>query len=108
MLMRDGHCLRDHALDACRLRGSDKLNRFSANSLLALVEMVDADLAVTYLLEMAVVSNLLKNTRVRVKYLGRQNYREIGLAWHKGSDRSDEFRLLGDFIRVQRRRTPRK
>jgi LysR family hydrogen peroxide-inducible transcriptional activator len=98
MLMEDGHCLREHALDACKLRGSDKLSRFNASSLLALVEMVQADLAVSYLPELAAKSNLLKNTKVRVKYLGKQNYREIGL----GSARKDEFRLLGEFIREQR------
>ena len=99
MLMEDGHCLREHALDACKLRGSDKLNRFSASSLLSLVEMINADLAVSYLPEMAVRSNLLRNTRIKVKRLSNSNYREIGLTWHKGSARKDEFRLLGKFIR---------
>ena len=46
MLLEDGHCMRDHALDACKLRGTDKLNAFSASSLLSLVAMVDADMAV--------------------------------------------------------------
>ncbi len=101
MLMADGHCLREHALDACKLRGSDKLNRFSASSLLSLVEMIDADLAVSYLPEMAVRSNLLKNTRIKVQSLPKNNYRDIGLVWHKGSARAEEFRLLGEFIRKQ-------
>lgn len=108
MLMEDGHCLREHALDACQLRDSDKLNRFSATSLLSLVEMVDADLAISYLPDMAVPSGLLKNTRVRVLPLGKKNYREIGLAWHKGSARTDEFRLLGTFIKKQRSVKARK
>ncbi len=34
LLLEDGHCLRDHALSACRLRRPDKLNRFAASSLL--------------------------------------------------------------------------
>lgn len=101
MLMEDGHCLREHALDACQLRDSEKLNRFAATSLLSLVEMIDADLAVSYLPEMAVQSGLLKNTRVRAVPLGKNNYREIGLAWHKGSARKDEFRMLGKFIKAQ-------
>jgi LysR family hydrogen peroxide-inducible transcriptional activator len=100
MLMEDGHCLRDHALDACKLRGTEKLNRFSASSLLSLVEMIDADLAISYLPEMAAHSTLLRNTKVRLKPLGPRNYRTIGLTWHKGSARADEFRLLGDFIRA--------
>ena len=102
MLMEDGHCLRDHALDACKLRNTDKLNRFSASSLLSLVEMIDADLAISYLPEMAANSTLLKGTRIKLLELGKNNYREIGLAWHAGSGRKDEFRLLGQFIRDNR------
>jgi LysR family hydrogen peroxide-inducible transcriptional activator len=99
MLMEDGHCLRDHALDACKLRGTEQLNRFSANSLLSLVGMVDADLAITYLPELAIQSALLRNTRIKVLPLGKRNYRTIGLAWHKGSARKAEFQLLGEFLK---------
>jgi LysR family hydrogen peroxide-inducible transcriptional activator len=99
MLMEDGHCLRDHALDACQLRGREQISRFSANSLLSLVEMVDADLAVTYLPEMASTSTLLKHTKVKLHPLSPRNYRTIGLAWHKGAARAPEFELLGEFIR---------
>jgi LysR family hydrogen peroxide-inducible transcriptional activator len=102
MLMEDGHCLREHALDACRLRNSDKLNRFNASSLLSLVEMIEADLAVSYLPGLTADSNLLKGTRVRMLPLGKKNYRDIGLTWRKGSSRGDEFRLLGEFIRDNR------
>ena len=102
MLMEDGHCLREHALDACRLRNSDKLNRFSASSLLSLVEMIEADMAVSYLPELAAGANLLKGTRIQLLPLGKNNYREIGLVWSKGSSRADEFRLLGEFIRENR------
>ncbi|MGI9292122.1 MAG: LysR substrate-binding domain-containing protein [Gammaproteobacteria bacterium] len=102
MLMEDGHCLRDHALDACRLRNSDKLNRFSASSLLSLVEMIEADLAISYLPEMTFGSKLLKGTRIQMMPLGKGNYRDIGLVWRKGNSRADEFKLLGDFIRENR------
>ncbi|MDH3977724.1 MAG: LysR substrate-binding domain-containing protein [Gammaproteobacteria bacterium] len=104
MLMQDGHCMRDHALDACKLRDTEKLNEFSASSLLSLVEMVDADLAITYLPEMITQSALLKNTRVKLYPLSARNYRTIGLAWHKGSARAEEFRLLGEFIKNNRQR----
>jgi LysR family hydrogen peroxide-inducible transcriptional activator len=96
LLLEDGHCLRDHALDACRIRNSQKVQRFGASSLLTLIEMVDADLAVTYLPEMAQGSALLKNTRVRLDPPDDSSYRTIGLAWRKGSKRVEEFELLGD------------
>lgn len=95
LLLEDGHCLRDHALDACRIRNSQKIQRFGASSLLTLIEMVDADMATTYLPEMAKGSALLKNTRVRLEPPEENSYRTIGLAWRKGSQRIEEFQLLG-------------
>jgi LysR family hydrogen peroxide-inducible transcriptional activator len=102
LLLEDGHCLRDHALAACRIRNTQKIRRIGASSILTLVEMVDADLGITFLPEMARDSLILKNTRVRMKPLEENAYRTIGLAWRKGTDREEEFRMLGDFLAEQR------
>ena len=101
LLLEDGHCLRDHALAACKIRNMQKIRRFGASSVLTLVEMVDADLGITFLPEMARGSAILKNTRVRLKPLQENSYRTIGLAWRKGTDREEEFRMLGEFIAEQ-------
>jgi LysR family hydrogen peroxide-inducible transcriptional activator len=53
LLLEDGHCLRDHALAACKIRNTQKIRRIGASSVLTLVEMVDADLGVTFLPELA-------------------------------------------------------
>jgi len=102
LLLEDGHCLREHALAACKIRNTEKVSRFGASSLLTLIEMVDADLGVTFLPEMARGSSLLKNTRVKLHALGERSFRSIGLVWRKGSRRIDEFRLLGEFLRDSR------
>lgn len=102
LLLEDGHCLRDHALAACKIRNTEKVRRFGASSLLTLIEMVDADLGITYLPEMARGSTLLRNTRVRLHPLSDDSYRNIGLVWRKGSQRVDEFQLLGNFFRDKR------
>ena len=102
LLLEDGHCLRDHALSACKIRNTEKVRRFGASSLLTLIEMVDADLGVTFLPEMVRGSALLRNTRVRLSPIGERSYRTIGLAWRKGSGRVEEFRLLGEFFRDNR------
>jgi LysR family transcriptional regulator, hydrogen peroxide-inducible genes activator len=98
LLLEDGHCLRDHALSACEIRNTQKVQRFAANSLLTLVEMVDADLGISFLPEMSRGTAILRNTRVRLADLSDDSYRTIGLAWRKGSRRVDEFRMLGEFI----------
>jgi len=101
LLLEDGHCLRDHALAACRLRDTEKVRRFGASSLLTLIEMVDADLGITFLPEMARGSALLRNTSVKLWPISERSYRTIGLVWRKGSRRAAEFRLLGKFLRDQ-------
>ena len=100
LLLEDGHCLRDHALSACRIRNRDKVSHITASSMLTLIHMVDADLGVTFIPEMAIGSPILKNTNVRTWPLKNTNYREIGLLWRKGSMRTKEFRMLGEFIRT--------
>jgi LysR family hydrogen peroxide-inducible transcriptional activator len=100
LLLEDGHCLRDHALAACKLRQPEQVSRFAASSLLTLIEMVDADLGITYLPKMAQGSPLLKNTRVKTYPLDLKSYREIGLAWRRGSAQDEAFRLLGAFLQA--------
>ena len=102
LLLEDGHCLRDHALAACKIRNTEKIRRFGASSLLTLIEMIDADLGISFLPEMARGSSLLKSTRVRLHTLSDKSYRNIGMAWRKGSRRVDEFHLLGEFFRDNR------
>jgi len=99
LLLEDGHCLRDHALAACKIRNTQKVRRIGASSVLTLVEMVDADLGITFLPEMAKGSLVLRNTRVRLELLSDQSYRTIGLAWRKGSRRAEEFDKLGRVFR---------
>jgi len=103
LLLEDGHCLREHTLAACRLKNTGKIGRFAASGLLTLVEMVDADLGVTFLPEMATGSALLRNTRVKLYPIGDNSYRTIGLMWRKGSNRAAEFRLLGEFLKSRQR-----
>ena len=99
LLLEDGHCLRDHALTACHLRDSDQVSRFAATSLQTLLQMVVADIGVTFLPAMARQSLMGENAKLELYPLSKQNGREIGLAWRKGSSRSDEFTLLGELLK---------
>ncbi len=99
LLLEEGHCLRDHALSACKLRKPEKISRFSASSLFTLIQMVESDLGITFLPEMAVGSALLRGTKIKLTELKENSYREIGLVWRKGSARSEEFAQLAEYIR---------
>ena len=98
LLLEDGHCMRDHALSACSLRRKDSISKFSASGLYSLIQMVDSDLGITFVPQMAIDSGLLKNTKVQTKDLKEKSYRKIGLAWRKSSVRKHEFILLADAI----------
>ncbi len=102
LLLEDGHCLRDHTLSACHLQDVEKISRFAASSLLTLVQMLDADLGISYLPEMVIGSPLLAGTHVKLWPLEEQSFREVGLAWRRGSAREIEFQQLGESIRTAR------
>ncbi|MCX7552679.1 hydrogen peroxide-inducible genes activator [Marinicella sp. S1101] len=98
LLLDDGHCLRDHAISACHIKHVDKVSQFTASSLLTLVEMVKQDLGVSFIPEMALNLPIFNSEEVKVDALEFDAYREIGLAWRKGSTRAKEFQMLGDCV----------
>ena len=58
LLLKDGHCLRDHALTALRRLADQRLAEFEATSLPALVQMVDNGLGTTLLPTLAIDAGL--------------------------------------------------
>lgn len=101
LLLRDGHCLRDHALSACGVRAPRHDDAFEATSLMTLVQMVDNGLGVTLLPQLAVTKGLLKGTNLVTRPLeGQTPAREIALIWRKGTLRRREFELLGKELKT--------
>ncbi len=98
LLLDDGHCLRDHALQACKLYDTDQISRFAATSLQTLLQMVAADIAVTFIPAMAQGSLMLQGSKIELHAMPRESYRQIGLAWRKGSSRNAEFIMLGKLL----------
>lgn len=97
LLLDDGHCLRDHALAGCRLKSHKKIHTFGANSLQMLIQMVENDLGVTLLPDMAL--GLVENTRIRTSRLPiGEFYRDIGFAWRKGHSRSAMLESLMNLL----------
>ena len=102
LLLEDGHCLRDHALAACRLEGARNSQGFRATSLHTLVQMVDNGLGVTLLPKLALDGRLLDGTRLVARPMDdAEAKREIGLVWRRGTARREEFQLLADFLKAQ-------
>ncbi len=99
LLLRDGHCLKDHALSACGLEARRHLDAFEATSLHTLVQMVDSGLGVTLLPQLALDAQILKGTDLVARPLdGDAPARRVALVWRKGTGRRDEFQLLARAI----------
>jgi len=95
LLLRDGHCLRDHALSVCHLADRRRTEAFEATSLPTLVQMVDNGLGITVLPELAVEAGLLRGTSLVTRPLAAEEPgREIALVWRHGTGRREEFLLL--------------
>lgn len=98
LLLEEGHCLREHALDACHLPGPSRGEGVLATSLPTLVQMVANGLGVTLLPVMAVEAGILAGTGLVTRPLADPASRGIGLAWRSSSPRKEEFRALGEFL----------
>jgi len=99
LLLDEGHCLREHALAACRLEPSRHRDDFRATSLPTLVQMVANRLGVTLLPKMAIDAGLLGGTGLISKPLSADApAREIALVWRPTTPRTLEFNLLADVL----------
>lgn len=100
LLIEDGHCLRSHSLQACRIVDPGRNEVFQATSLRSLVQMVAAELGITLMPQIAVASELTSSRNVVIRPLSPEEpYRTLVLAWRLTSSRGAEFRMLGNLIR---------
>ena len=99
LLLEEGHCLRDHALEACKLRDTQVSVPYQATSLATIVQMVANDIGVTLLPGMAVKAGIIGDAALTVRSFDQTNVtRKIGLMWRKKTPRRVEFRQLGELI----------
>ncbi|WP_044556039.1 hydrogen peroxide-inducible genes transcriptional activator OxyR [Shewanella piezotolerans] len=95
-LLQAEHCITGHAISACQLGESTKINPFAATSLHTLVQMVNCKLGTTFLPQMAIDAGILNNTELTTMAPPSDTpYRDIGLVWRQTSSRILTFRTLG-------------
>ena len=86
LLLEDGHCLRDQALDVCRLAGAHEKSGFRATSLETLRQMVAAGGGVTLLPKLATRPPIAQPEHLRLlAFEGDAPNRRIALAWRRSS-----------------------
>lgn len=98
LLLEEGHCLRDQALEYCSLRQVDTVNTFGASSLSTVVEMVAAGLGITLLPEICVPVEARGRPLRLIRFVEPEPHRTIGLAWRATSPRRADFLELGRLV----------
>lgn len=102
LLLDEGHCLRDQALQLCGNVRPKTLANYGATSLTTILQMVGHGMGVTLIPELAVETES-RNSAIRVlPFSDPAPVREIGLAWRKGSERTTDFSALSSIVRRHR------
>jgi LysR family hydrogen peroxide-inducible transcriptional activator len=86
LLLEDGHCLRDQALEVCQMAGAGEKAGFRATSLETLRQMVAANVGITLLPTLAVKAPVVQPENLcLVPFRGRPPSRHIAMVWRKSS-----------------------
>ena len=99
LLLEEGHCLRQHTLQACNRKEIASQPGLEATSLLTLVQMVESGLGVALLPAMAIKSGLLRGTKLASRALAAgAPARTIALVTRETSPHLVEFEALAGLI----------
>ncbi len=86
LLLEDGHCLRDQALEVCRMAGAGERQGFRATSLETLRQMVAANVGVTLLPVLAVQPPIAPTANVHLTpFRSHAPSRRIAMFWRSSS-----------------------
>ncbi len=99
LLLDEGHCLREQALELCRLRGDERRPGadYGATSLETLKSLVALGRGVTLLPALAATDD----ERIVLKPIaGRRTRRTIALYWRRNDPRGDVYRELASAMRA--------
>jgi LysR family hydrogen peroxide-inducible transcriptional activator len=95
LLLEDGHCLRDQALDVCSRIDVKESEDYRATSLETLRQMVAAGLGITLLPKLATRGPFGSGQGVTVKEFSRPvPSRSIGAVWRKSTARTDAIKAV--------------
>ncbi|MCF8483397.1 MAG: LysR family transcriptional regulator [Rhodospirillum sp.] len=101
LMLEDGHCLRDHAMEACRLARSRGNEAFQATGLSTLIQMVAGGIGLTLLPRIAVPVEARPGAGITVRPLqGALAARTLALLWRPASPRARDYRLLATVMEV--------
>ena len=99
LLLEEGHCLREHALQACGAPAKLADAGVEATSLLTLVQMIESGFGIGLVPEMAIAGGLVRSPRLVTRSLPRPPPRRtIALVARRTSARLADLRALAEII----------
>lgn len=102
MLLKDGHCLKEHALAACSLQSDKQDTDFDSASLHTLIQMVAGKLGTTLVPQMALDQLIYNESEIRAIHLNEPGpHRTISLIIRPNYVRTNELTLLRDIFSEQ-------
>ena len=99
LLLEEGHCFRDHALEVCEMHRRGEIDTLGASSLATIVRMVANGMGVTLLPKISVDTETRGLDLRLLDFPDPAPSRSIGLAWRKSSPRKRDFEEVGNMIR---------
>jgi LysR family hydrogen peroxide-inducible transcriptional activator len=100
LLLEEGHCLRDQALEVCGLAGSGEKEGFRATSLETLRQMVAAGVGMTLLPMLAVKPPVPVSGNIRLlAFRDPPPSRRLGMFWRRSSAMAPFLRQLASQLR---------
>lgn len=102
LLLDEGHCLRDQALDICNMVGVRQQHAFRATSMETLRQMVASGAGITLLPALAAEANanLPNSTAVVLRPFRKpQPSRRMAIYWRKGAARIEAVKAVGELMR---------
>ena len=86
LLLEDGHCLREQALEVCRLSGANEKSEFRATSLETLRQMVAANVGITLLPTLAIKPPVARSPNIHLLgFSDSHPSRQIAMLWRRSS-----------------------
>jgi len=100
LLLEDGHCLREHALEVCALAGARERVDFHATSMETLRQMVAAEVGITLMPVLAVKPPVAVTDNVILKrFHAPAPSRTIALVWRRSSPLHELMKNLAGCLR---------
>ena len=105
MLLEDGHCLKDHILDACNISSSSKYS-LKASSLNTLIQLVKGKMGTTLVPKMALKELIGNKKGLAISHLNEAGpHREIALIIRENYAGIESAKLLGNFFQERLKET---